>query len=253
MVADVTDTNSRATRSLGAFSLIELLVVIAVTGLLLAIGFPVIRGAIVRSEAAVSLARCGQCVVATLAHAQSNADRFPLAQLGGPLIDPAGPTAFVELADGQAMYFSWFGQTTTWNWVLVAMGEPPSEMWRSPSRRGGEAHPMDADYRLTNAVMAARSHWRPFGPQESSMWAAQRVAGVARPSAKALMWESADALKHRTPAGVSLATPRPVAFADGHAAEKAPSDARPGVFNRFINAAVPLLTTEDGVAGWDFQ
>jgi len=233
------------------FSLVELLVVIGVLGVLLAVVIPVLRSARGGTEESVSMARCRECV--TMLQAQpSSTERFPMGKLGGPLHNPLGPTAWVELSNGDALYFPWFAHASSWNWVVVSLGEPVSEAWISPSRRGDVLGPMDSDYRLTHAVMAARSHWSRSGEQSPSMWGGQLMAGVARPALKVLVWESGEALRGRVTGESGFGVARPLGFADGHVENRNLLDARPGVYNRFIDYSAPLLTTEHGTAGWDF-
>lgn len=238
-------------RNQRGFSLVELLVVVGVLGVLLAVTIPVLRSARVGSEESVSVARCRGCVM-MLQGQPSSSERYPMGRLGGPLHNPLGPTAWVELSNGDALFFPWFAHSSSWNWVVVSLGEPVSEAWISPSRRGDTLGPMDSDYRLTHAVMATRSHWTKGGEQNPSMWGGQLIAGVARPASKVLIWESGEALRGRVTGESGFRVARPLGFCDGHVENRNLLDARAGVYNRFIDYSAPLLTTEHGTAGWDF-
>lgn len=232
-------------------SLVETLAVVGVLGVLIAIAIPVLRSARAASEESVSMARCRECVM-MLQTQPSSAERFPMGNLGGPLYNPLGPTAWVELSNGDALFFPWFAHSSSWNWAVVSLGEPVSEAWISPSRRGDVHGPMDSDYRLTHAVMAARSHWTRSGEQSPSMWGGQLIAGLARPASKVLIWESGEALRGRVAGESGFGVARPLGFADGHVENRNLLDAREGVYNRFIDYSSPLLTTEHGTAGWDY-
>jgi hypothetical protein len=144
----------------------------------------------------------------------------------------------------------YFAQASIWPALLLATGFEPSMVWLSPSRVNPPQRNYETDFDLTHSVLAGPEHWRDPDAQHRSMWRRVRISESTFASSKALVVERPQSAAPRDRSG----NPRvAVACIDGHGRFARRTDAIAPVANRFFNnAAIPMLTTRDGLSGRDF-
>lgn len=245
----------RDTRSVGGFTLIEMLVVIVVIGVLVVLSLPALRGARNRGQESVSLAHARTNAMLIAGHAQDREGRVPLAPISDRLIGEDMPGVVVQFPDGSLVAFGWFMHSIHWNTYIASLGEEQTGSFFSPSGSIGPRPTLQAsDYVLTHAVMATPEFWRTGAPQTNEQLRAMNLAAVSHPAAKGFVWEVGRTVSQRLGREISPDNPRPIVFFDQHGLVRPLTGATEPAVNSYFpgGLAAPLLTTADGVRGYDF-
>lgn len=157
----------------------------------------------------------------------------------------------IDIPNSVVIGTDYFAQTSIWPALLLAIGYEPSEVWLSPSRREPPQRVYSTDFDLAQSLLAGAEHWRDPSLQRPTMWRRVRLNEASYASLKALLVERSHSATSRD------RSPDPkvaVACIDGHARLARRGDASEPVANRYFNnAAIPMLTTRQGLSGRDFQ
>lgn len=257
------------------FTLIEILVSIGIIAILIGILLPVLGRSKSVSSELVCVATIRNASVAFTVYCDRNDGVVPAFQ-PDVSAEPVGVVGRLECKSTfiEAQYFR--GQNAYWTAVLLADGEEQSviEMtcpsvnyvaaegskFRTDSVASGmgfaicEKVAIPSTYRPSDVFYAASTYWRFGAQQQFNELRVQRFANVRHPSRKALLFETIS-FHHGDRRGIAVADPpaAPVVFADGHAAVRDFSDARPGVPNWLAGpTTIPMHGTENGILGIDF-
>jgi len=255
-----------------AFSLIELLVVIAIISILISILLPALGKAKATARRTLALAHARSLATTVEAYLASNHSTYPFLT----------PTAEPGLPGERVVTFKWWPQGTTvattdlfsleWAWPsLLSSVTPWTEAyptWVSPGRDttlpedppdfSDEDHPPEelVSWRLSSAFLGDPAIWNPDHPgTDDTLIRAVRAHEVAYPSNKVLAWDTHLAFLRTEPElrEGHWDAPTPMCFADGHADNHNPLDARPGVPNALRGGDDRRLhNTANGVQGVDY-
>lgn len=257
------------------FSLIELLVVISIIAVLISILLPALAGARTASRELASLSNVrslGQTF--QLYHDQYKS--FPFIRGG---VKPEG----FDAPSAPGVYFiRWYpegtiiGTNRVWSmsllWPgLVANIAPWTEhikSWISPGRPAvlpegainlEDENVADVSYRYSNSFLGHPRLWKPGGPGsivDDTLIRAVTASDVEFPAGKVILWDADLAYIRKEPerVGAHFNAKTPMAFVDGHAALKNPTEALQGVANPLDGGKdTRLHNTADGVQGRDYN
>jgi len=234
------------------FTLIELLVVIGIIGVVLSILLPALGGGIRLARRTASLSNLHSIGQFVQLYTSSNADTYPWS-MGG--VNACGiPVQFSPI----------WQMSMQWPLAMYGIVEPAqlSGVLLSPGARRDGSEPVDScgqppSYTYSQSFLANPRVWNGDDIADESMLGAVTLGMVAYPAKKALMWDWELSFMHREPRriGPDLDESTPMLFADGHGADRRPSQATEAVENPFVDATRPfarLHNTPDGVRGWDY-
>ncbi len=262
-----------------AFTLIELLVVIGVIGLIISIVLPALGGARAAAREAKALANL-RSTGQTFAAYANQYKALPFRALGSDVPGIAGDGAVSGPIPGQSgiIFVRWWpngvllGTSDVWSHQWIWPGIVSSFMdwpeayatWVSPGRSTElPTEPIIDMQEIANTIsiryacpfVASPQLFREGAPADESLIGPTRPENVRFPAGKVMLWDAHLAYLRRQPAvvGEFFDAPAPMAFADGHAEVRNPTQAAPGVTNplRHVGPS-PINSTKDGTAGKDF-
>lgn len=257
-------TKGQSARTTAGATLVELLVAIGVIGVLISILVPVLAQVRARGGEAVSLGRARDAASAIRQYAGSNDGRYPVAEAGVVYPVSMDGSVGMTLSEGPP----WPGWASAHLWPAVIDPVVPwaenAQAYKSPGSEPvgatGTMHP--PSYRYSNSFVAQPWLWSESEHSSERMQRALapvRLADVAHPSGKVLLWDNTLAyLRERKPSFMGLpGDPTPMAFADGHAAVHLASEAtaavpNPHPLNDGSQSRAPIHNTPMGVLGRDF-
>lgn len=238
------------------FSLIELLVAIGVIGVLVSILLPALSRARSAARQSRCLANLHGAAAAFEFYGQHYRESYPFAPANSPLpITPDEPRAFVSSSHHWTLAVAWpalMHDVAPWReffatWVCPGSPRAPGAPWRLPD---GLATGVPS-YTYCRAFMADPATWRPGATAEPAYLRAVTAAEVTFPSSKVLLFDAEMAhTPHRDDPSETDA--RPMLMSDGAAAIRRWSRATPAALNPFIQEAVRLHDTPEGVRGHDY-
>ncbi|MEZ6241683.1 MAG: prepilin-type N-terminal cleavage/methylation domain-containing protein [Phycisphaerales bacterium] len=261
------------------FSLIELMVVIGIIALIIAIALPALGGARKSAKQLQALSNIAQTHTLFEQYAADNG-RYPFRAAGDQpagLDDPVEPNAltFRWWPDGHVVIATTdhFGQEALWPAIVAPFEDWPTlaEIWMSPGKdthlptldelQAGGDFDLDNLFSIvySNSFVARPNLWTPDRGETVDRLAELRPtnpAEVRSPAAKVMLWDKdlayiTDEIKvvdgHKK-------APTPMAFADGHADVKDPTEATEGVPNPLREGnTMKLHNTREGVYGVDYN
>lgn len=237
------------------FSIIELLVIVFVIALLLTLLLPELSSVRRVAREAASSTRVKEISAAVTAYSRDAREVFPY----------AAPGERVQMRDDLTISSSDpFALEYLYRGLLSSQLPWPAfrEVWLSPSARRSEAEG-DAglpSYLYAWAFAARPRLWDPDHQPTASDLGASNWSAVRSPSRKVMILDHELAYVPKGSAqwiGVDRADPVAMAFVDGHAALKRPSDASSPIGNRLQadtsrRRESRVFNTRDGIAGADY-
>lgn len=261
-----------------AFSLVELMVTIGVIAILIAIALPALGGARDSAQRIKALANMGSTQTIFERYA-SDHGRYPFRAAGD---QPAGIDPPVE---PDALTFPWypegvviattdhFGLDLFWPAIVAPIDEWPSlaDVWISPGKdarlptldellAGDDFEPADVfSIVYSNSFVARPTLWMPDRADAVDRVHELRPTNpgeVRFPAQKVMLWDKDIAYLNEEfdQVGGHKRAPTPMAFADGHADARDPTEATPGIANPLRGGDERTLhNTPEGVYGIDFK
>lgn len=232
-----------------AFTLVELLVCIGVIAVLIAIALPSLSSARSSSRRLKSLSNL-HSLGSIVSHYQSdNADNYPRIIEG----------KWYHTVDSLPFIFPFWQISTTW--VAVVVDYMPTSQYHDLVHCPASFRDENDIYDMTSyfyswSFVCPPAYWKNQSPDLSVVTRGVRLADVAFPSNKVLLWDD-DAgylAKSKKRIGADISIPVPILLADLSGHTRRPSDAKDAVMNPQVPTAFPirLLATEDGVRGTDY-
>jgi len=235
------------------FTIIELLVTIAIIGVILAILLPALGGSVQLTRRTVSLSNLRTIGQFVQHYVEANDEAYPWAMRGTNTC-------------GVPIQFSPIWQMSM-QWPItmhdIVKPEELREIQLSPGVRRDGTGNIDTcgappSYTYSMSFLADPRLWGGDSVADESMLRAVTMSKVAYPTNKVLMWDwELPFLNHELQrSGPDLDESTPMLFADGHGADRRPSEATEPVANPFgEDAILPLArlhNTRDGVQGRDY-
>ncbi len=266
------------------FTLVELLVVISIVSLLIALLAPALGGARMEARRLKSVTNA-RSIASTFQQVNDAAGHYPFRKAGtrpegAPPGAPAPPPGvllvewwpkgtIIGVSSHWAHEYLWpgmLGAAATWQshyatWVSPGRSTSLPESLPSagvPGEDGEESPKIErvVSYRYSNSFVAKPALWRQGTDLSAALLAPIASHEVVYPSQKAMVYDAELAYLRKAPPVVNghyqVATP--MAFADGHADAKDPTEANPGAANPLNGGStMNLHNTPEGVAGWDYR
>lgn len=245
--------------------MIELIVVIGVIAVLMSILLPALASARRVSWRLKSASNVRSLTQLVLKRAEDNRGAFPT-------IDPeAGPVYMMPFTPGNSLRFGgshWIVAGFQWpapyEFDERELGAPA--MLASPPATAEDIithNSVYTHYRLTSTVIGDPALWGDTPIDEDNLPRYRRgvrIAEIAFPAQKGLMWDAALNWLPRDPKtdGPDLADPTPVAAADGSVKNRVPAEMTDGVLchdpdqRAWVEDGAAMHNTPDGVRGRDW-
>lgn len=272
-----------APRSRAGFTLVELLVVISVVSLLIALLAPALGGARVEARRLKSVTNA-RSIASTFQQVNDATGHYPFRKAGtrpegAPPGAPAPPPGVllvewwpkgtvIGVSSHWAHEFLWpgmLGAAATWpshyaTWVSPGRSTalPESLSAGVPGEEGEEGPSIErvVSYRYAHSFVAKPALWRPGTDLNASLLAPIAAHEVQYPSQKVMVYDAELAYLRKAPPALNghYRAATPMAFADGHADAKDPTEANPGFANPLNGGSTMAIhNTPEGVAGWDYR
>lgn len=233
------------------FSLVEVLVVIVVIGILMALALPALKGARRQAHNASALQTISQLHAATFLYGADHREAFPY------LAIPGKPDAKLVVNGHLLKHSAYFQQSR----YFVNLLHPHYYDDRGSIERpygSGVPDPPDvivSRFDITNCVFAAPAYWvGDVPPDDPHLFRGTRFHDVMFPAHKGLLLDLASDLLEPSGAyrteGRGLLT---VGMSDGSAGYRSADDALPTVTRPFGSTPLPIMSTESGLHGRDFN
>lgn len=266
------------------FTLIELLVVVSIVSLLIALLAPALGGARLEARRLKSVTNA-RSIAATFQQAHDASGHYPFTRAG---TRPEGSPPGAPTPPPGVVLVKWWPQGTIlgvsshwaheylWPGMLGAAATWPSHYatWVSPGRstnlpetlpsagvpgeESEEGPPIErvVSYRYAHSFVAKPALWKPGTDLNATLLAPIASHEVQYPSQKVMVYDAELAYLRKAPPAVNghYQAATPMAFADGHADAKDPTEANPGFANPLNGgSAMAIHNTPEGVAGWDYR
>ena len=249
---------ARGTTPPRAFTLVEILVVIGIIGILIAILTPVLRGARGAARETVCLANMKTCHLDLQSYLSAEGEYpfMPADQWYDLSPPPAGSRLYTGSHwDHATLWPSVMHDIAPWPehyaaWVCPGSPREPGAPWKSiEGSRLGDGR---GSYALSDAFRADPRLWSPGAQADPALLRPVKPHEVRSPAAKVLFFDSE--MAHLDPLATDIEKdPRPMAFADGHAAIRKRSESITPQPNLLAEGrAERLHDTPLGVRGRDF-
>lgn len=233
------------------FSVVEVLVVIVLIGILVALALPALKGARRQAHNTSALQTISHLHAATFMYGADHREAFPY------LAIPGKPDAKL-VVNGHLLKHSMYFQQSRY---FVNLLHPHYYGDRSSIERpfgSGVPDPTDvivSRFDITNCVFAAPAYWvGDVPPDDPPLFRGMRFHDVLFPSHKGLLLDLASDLLEPSGAyynqGRGLLT---VGMSDGSAGYRSADDAMPTVTRPFGSVPLPIISTESGLHGRDFN
>lgn len=255
-------------------TLIEVLVVVAIIVVLMGVLLPTLSAVRGTAREGACLATIRQASLAVFEYASVHKDEPPVPLLAPkPTLQWGVPRAEISHHPGW-IQLGYFGGRGAFHWVLLAEGWTDQSYWCPSSdgikelssilvgSPGGATWPgygpdgrtPASTYAISDAFKAFPEFFGPRGLPRMEMLGRQRLASVAFPASKCLMYEHACFHRTGTPERVHGGWPHAttVVWTDGSASAMRLADAIPGAARPFLSGEPRSLEdTADGILGRD--
>lgn len=213
-----------------AFSLLELMVSIGIILILIGVALPTLRFARQRAQQIGTLADLRSVGLTVESYTQARKDHFPFVPIAEPFVFPPGENqGSMWTDDPWAARYAWptvMHDIAPWaehyqTWLTPAARHDGDIPWRP---QNGPS-PLWPSFAYSNSFIAAARVWTPGGAPTLGDVSPRRVAELANPSSKVLMFDAAPGWTRGTNSASGTDDRRAVLIADGAAAEKSDSEA----------------------------